>query len=194
MGHLGVALTFGLVVMAMIFALGHVSGAHFNPAVSIAFAVGGHFPWRQVPAYLVAQCGGALLAAIALRLLAGPEAPLGETHPSGIGLASAFGLEFIITFFLMFVIVAVATDARAAGQAAAIAIGGTVTLCALFAGPFTGASMNPARSLGPALAAGTLSDLWLYLCAPVAGAIAATLAYRAVRCDAEAPRPASGCC
>jgi len=155
-GHVGIGLTFGLVIMVMIYATGHISGAHFNPAVTLTFAVGRHFPWRQVPRYWEAQLGGALLGSLLLRGLFGDTANLGTTLPRGSAPQSLI-LETVLTFVLMFVITAVATDTRAVGQAAAIAIGGTVGLEALFAGPISGASMNPARSLAPALVSWTWS-------------------------------------
>jgi len=193
LGHLGVSLTFGRVVCVMICAVGHICGAHFNPAVTIAFATSGRFPWRQVPAYLAGQIGAALLASFLLRALLGPIARIGATAPT-IGLASAFAVEVVITFFLMFVIISVATDSRAIGSTAGPAIGGTVALCALFAGPLTGASMNPARSLGPAIAAADGTMLWLYFCAPVVGAVLGAAAYRAIRCDDDDNTSADGCC
>lgn len=179
-GHVGIALTFGLIIMAMIYAVGHISGAHFNPAVTLAFAATRHFPPALVPVYLAAQFGGALAASLLLRLLFGPVARLGSTLPAG-GAGQSFALEIVLTFFLMFVIMAVATDTRAVGQAAALAIGGTVALEALFAGPISGASMNPARSLAPALVSGTLEAQWLYLAAPVVGAVLGAFAYQFVR-------------
>jgi MIP family channel proteins len=142
---LGIGLSFGLAVMAAIYAIGHISGAHINPAVTLAFAVTRHFPWSQVPGYLVAQLLGAVAASSATRLLFGNTAQLGASIPSG-SVLQALGLEVLITFFLMFVIMAVATDVRAVGTAAALAIGGYVALAATFAGPIAGASMNPARS------------------------------------------------
>ena len=132
----------------MIYAFGHISGAHFNPAVSIAFGIGRHLPWSRVAAYASAQILGATVAAIALRATLGPDADLGVTQPAGSDLQS-FAWEVVLTFFLMVVITAVATDIRAVGQAAALAIGGTVALGALVGGPISGASMNPARSIGP---------------------------------------------
>ena len=151
LGQVGIALTFGLVIMAMIYAVGHISGAHFNPAVSFAFALTRHFPWTRVLGYWTAQLAGALAAALLLRASLGDLANVGATLPTGSD-GRAFLWEVVLTFFLMVVIMAVATDTRAVGEAAAIAIGGTVGLDAMFGGPITGASMNPARSLGPALA------------------------------------------
>jgi aquaporin NIP len=181
LGAVGIALVFGLIIMVMVYATGHLSGAHINPAVTLAFTITRHFPAREAATYVVAQVAGAVLGALLL-LAVWPDEPgsLGVTLPS-VGLGSAFVYEVVLTAFLMFVIMAVATDTRAVGAAAAIAIGGTVGLDALFGGPVTGASMNPARSLGPALAAGEWTDLWLYLSAPVLGAAAGALGYQAVR-------------
>lgn len=180
----GVAATFGLAIMAMIYSLGHVSGAHFNPAVTAAFAVGRHFPMARVLPYWAAQAAGAIAAAGLLRLTLG-DVPLGVTHPAGSEI-QALVWEVVLTFFLMLVIVAVATDTRAVDQGAAIAIGGAVALGALVGGPISGASMNPARSLGPAIVSGDLPDLWIYLVAPPLGAIAAALVYRYLRPAPEA--------
>jgi len=180
LGHVGVAIVFGLVIMAMVYAVGHVSGAHFNPAVSFAFALTRHFPRSRLAAYWAAQAVGALVAAAILRGSLGDHADVGATLPSG-SQGQAFLWEAILTVFLMFVIMAVATDTRAVGEAAAIAIGGTVGLDAMFGGPVTGASMNPARSLGPALVSGNLHALWLYIVAPLLGAVAGALLYQFVR-------------
>lgn len=193
--HLGVALAFGLVVMVMIYATGHVSGAHFNPAVTVAFACLGRFPWRQVLPYVLAQCVAAAAAAAALRGLLGDVEHLGATLPKeGYGALQALGFETILTFFLMFVITAVATDSRAVGQMAGLAIGGAVTLGALFGGPVCGASMNPARSFGPALVDGDLSVLWIYVLGPVLGALLGAFAYSSVRCGPEVAQDVDGCC
>jgi aquaporin NIP len=180
LGHIGVAITFGLVIMAMIYAVGHVSGAHFNPAVTFAFALTRHFPWTRAAGYWAAQLAGALVAAVLIRISLGSDAHLGATLPSG-SQAQSFVWELVLTFFLMFVIMAVATDTRAVGEAAAIAIGGTVGLDAMFGGPISGASMNPARSIGPALVAGDLHALWLYIVAPLIGAALGALTYQFVR-------------
>ena len=187
LGHVGVAITFGLVIMFGIYSVGHISGAHFNPSVTFAFAVSRHFPWRRAVGYWGAQLLGALVAAALLRGSLGNRADVGATLPSG-SQGQAFLWELILTFFLMFVIMAVATDTRAVGEAAAIAIGGTVGLDAMFGGPITGASMNPARSIGPALVSGDLHVLWLYILAPIAGASLAALTYQFVR--GEVARPA----
>jgi aquaporin NIP len=189
LGAVGVSATFGLVIMAMIYATGHLSGAHINPAVTIAFTLTRHFPPRDALAYIAAQLAGATVAAFVL-LAAWPEQPaaLGATVPS-VGVGTALLYEVVLTALLMFVIVAVATDTRAVGAAAALAIGGTVGLDALFGGPITGASMNPARSFGPALASGTWIDFWIYLVGPIAGACLGALAYELVR--GEHPRRAT---
>ncbi len=180
LGHVGVAITFGLVIMVMIYAVGHISGAHFNPAVTFAFAISRHFPWRQVPRYWGAQLIGATLAALVLRGSLGNIAHVGATLPSGTD-TQAFLWEAVMTFFLMFVIMAVATDTRAVGEAAAIAIGATVGMDAMFGGPISGASMNPARSLGPAIAAADFTSIWVYLTAPLVGATLAAVIYQFLR-------------
>jgi aquaporin NIP len=180
LGHVGVAITFGLVIMAMIYAVGHVSGAHFNAAVTFAFALTRHFPWRRALGYWIAQLVGAVTAAALLRGSLGNVAHTGATLPSG-SQGQSFLWELVMSAFLMFVILAVATDTRAVGEAAAIAIGGTIGLDAMFGGPISGASMNPMRSLGPALVSGDLHALWLYIVAPVAGASVGGLAYQFVR-------------
>jgi MIP family channel proteins len=184
LGHVGVALTFGLVIMAMVYATGHISGAHFNPAVTLAFALARHFPARRVTPYLLAQITGAILGSLAVRYLIGNAGGLGVTHPTN-GAIPGLIFEALLTYLLMFVIMAVATDVRAVGQAAAIAIGGTIALEALFAGPITGASMNPARSLAPAIVAGDYADLWLYIVGPIIGAALGALTYQALRTPAE---------
>ena len=181
LGTVGIALVFGLVIMAMVYAIGHLSGAHINPAVTTAFALTRHFPPREALAYVLAQCLGAVAGALLL-LAAWTDKPaaLGATVPS-VSAGTAVVYETVLTAFLMFVIVAVATDTRAVGAAAAIAIGGTIGLDALFGGPVTGASMNPARSLGPALAAGEWRDFWVYVVGPLVGASIGALAYQLVR-------------
>jgi MIP family channel proteins len=189
LGHGGVAAAFGLVVAVMIFALGHISGAHLNPAVTAAFALGRHFPAREVAPYVAAQAVGALMASLALRGLFGLEAGLGATHPTHVGQTSALVLEAGLTLVLVVVILAVATDTRAQGSLAAVAIGATIALEALVLGPITGASMNPARSLGPAVVGGGLGDLWIYLIGPVAGGLAGALVYGFLRVGAGGGRP-----
>ena len=180
LGQVGIALSFGLVIMVMIYALGHVSGAHLNPAVTVSFALTRHFPRRRIAPYCTAQLLGALVAAAVLRGSLGDIANVGATYPSGSD-GQAFLWEVVLSFFLVLVIMAVATDARAVGEAAAIAIGGTVGLDALFGGPISGASMNPARSLGPGIVAGDLDAIWVYLLAPLVGACLAVLTYAFLR-------------
>jgi MIP family channel proteins len=181
LGAVGIALVFGLIIMVMIYATGHLSGAHINPAVTVAFTLTRHFPARDATAYIAAQLAGAVCGALLLLAVwPGQPADLGATVPS-IGVGSALVYETVLTAFLMFVIIAVATDTRAVGAAAAIAIGATVGLDALFGGPVTGASMNPARSFGPALASGQWTDFWIYIVGPVAGAALGAAAYQLVR-------------
>jgi aquaporin NIP len=189
LGTVGIGLVFGLVIMVMVYATGHLSGAHINPAVTIAFTLTRHFPARDALAYIGAQLAGASAAALVLLgVWTDKPAHLGATVPS-VAAGSALLYEALLTAFLMFVIMAVATDARAVGAAAAIAIGGTVGLDALFGGPVTGASMNPARSFGPALASGTWSDFWVYVAGPLLGAAAGAFAYQLVRGEPASVRP-----
>jgi aquaporin NIP len=180
LGHVGVALTFGLVIMAGIYAVGHISGAHFNAAVTFAFALTRHFPWPKALLYWVSQLAGALAAAALLRASLGDVAHVGATLPAG-SQGQSFVWELVMSALLMFVILAVATDTRAVGEAAAIAVGGTIGLDAMFGGPVSGASMNPIRSLAPALVSGDLHALWVYLLAPVLGTSLGGLAYQFVR-------------
>jgi aquaporin NIP len=167
--HVGVAMTFGLIVMAMIYSLGNISGAHLNPAVTIAFILANKFPLKEVAPYILSQTTGALAASFTLKYLFPSSLTLGATLPSGT-VTQSFILEFILTFILMLVIMNVATGSKEKGLFAGIAIGATVMLEAMFAGPICGASMNPARSLAPAVASGQLQHLWIYLIAPVLGA------------------------
>lgn len=187
--HVGVGLTFGLIVMTMIYAFGHVSGAHLNPAVTLAFAAGRHFPWLLVPQYWAAQLAGGITASLVRKALFGDVAHLGATLPFGSA-GQSLGLEIVLTLILMVVVTSVATDTRAVGQAAAIAIGGTIGLEALFAGPISGASMNPARSLAPALVSWTWQDQWLYVAGPAVGAAAGVFIYNWVR-GGETPNASS---
>ena len=174
--HVGVSLSFGLTVLAMIYSFGDVSGAHINPAVTVGFWASGRFDGRHVPGYIAAQCAGALMASGTVRLLF-PAAPsLGGTVPSGSS-SQAFVLEIILTLILMLVILSVSFDAKETGLLAGVAIGAVIAFEALFAGPVSGASMNPARSLGPAIIAGEIHSLWVYLVAPVLGALLATPLY-----------------
>jgi aquaporin NIP len=182
---LGGAVAFGGTIAVMWYALGHISGGQFNPAVSIGLAVGRQLRWARVPGYIVAQALGATIAAVLLRLTLSSGAPLGVTHPTGSD-GQAFVWEIVMTFFLVFVVTAVATDARAPKAAAGAAIGGTIVVDALVGGPISGASMNPARSFGPALVAGDFNGLWIYLAAPVVGGIVAAAVYLFLRGD-ESP-------
>lgn len=175
--HAGIAITFGLVVMALIFALGRLSGAHINPAVSIAFALTDIFPKKEVLPYILSQLVGALLASGTLRLMFPDSVGLGETIPAGSDMQS-FILEVILTYLLMLVILFVSQNEPSVSQFTAIAVGGVVLFEAMFAGPISGASMNPARSLAPALVAGNLKSLWVYLTAPTLGAILATFSWK----------------
>lgn len=177
----GIAIVWGLVVMVMVYSVGHISGAHFNPAVTLAFASCKRFPWKQVPAYIAAQMVGSTLAAGTLRLLfSGPHDQFTGTVPHGSDMQSLV-VEFIITFYLMFVISGVATDNRAIGELAGLAVGATILLNVMFAGPISGASMNPARSLGPAIVSSKYDGIWIYLLGPTAGAIAGAWVYNIVR-------------
>jgi aquaporin Z len=181
--HVGVAATFGLVVMAMVYAVGDVSGAHINPAVTIGFWLARRFPGSDVVPYVASQIAGALLASVLVLALFGPHAALGATLPAGSP-AQSFGLEIVLTLLLMFAILTVTTGAKEKGAIAGVVIGGVVGLEALFAGPISGASMNPARSLAPALVSGEVQHLWIYLVAPPIGA---ALAMLACRCTHGAP-------
>ena len=185
-GHAGIALTFGLVVLAMIYTFGDVSGAHLNPAVTLAFGATGRFPWSRVPQYATAQLLGALTASGTLRVLFPENEKLGATLPAGPA-AQSFILEVILTFLLMLVILSVSTGAKEKGITAGIAIGAVIALDAMFAGPICGASMNPVRSLAPALVSGRLESVWIYLTAPVLGALLAIPACWAVRGPEDQP-------
>ncbi len=170
--HVGVAITFGLIIMSMIYSLGNISGAHLNPAVSIAFTISGRFPLNRLPGYVISQLSGALLASFTLKYLFASSQFLGATIPMGTDMQS-FILEAILTFFLMLVIMSVANGSKEQGMFAGLAIGAVVGLEAMFAGPICGASMNPARSIAPAIASGHLEHLWIYVVAPVMGAVLA---------------------
>jgi aquaporin NIP len=181
---LGVSLVFGLIVLAMIYTVGHISGAHMNPAVTIGFFSAGRHPRAEVAPYVLAQLLGATAASLVLKsLFMGQPTDLGVTMPAGSEWQS-FVLEFFLTLLLMFVIMGVATDDRAEGELAGIAIGATVGLEAAFGGPISGASMNPARSFAPALASMNFAHQWLYWAAPILGAVAGAQAYRLI----QAPR------
>jgi MIP family channel proteins len=196
LGVAGIALAFAFVIIAMVYALGHLSGAHLNPAVTVAFWSTGRFPRRDVVPYVVAQCAGAIAASALSRAVLGPVGHLGATLPAlapPISLTAAFALEFAMSFALMFVIMAVATDDRVAPGFAPIAVGLTVGFCALMGGPLTGASMNPARSFGPAVIGGEWRAHWVYWVAPIMAMLVAARAYDALRpaaapgADVEAP-------
>jgi MIP family channel proteins len=188
-GHAGVALAFAFVVIAMIYALGHLSGAHINPAVTVAFWSVRRFPAAEVVPYVAAQCAGAALASLTLVSVLGPVGRFGATLPS-IGLGKAFGVEWLLSFALMFVIMAVATDERVPVGFAALAVGLTVGFCALMGGALTGASMNPARSFGPAIVGGLWKAHWLYWVAPMTGMLVAARVYDGLRRAGPATQPA----
>jgi MIP family channel proteins len=178
--HVGVALTFGLIVLAMIYAVGDVSGAHLNPAVTLGFFLARRLNARSVAPYMLAQCVGAILASLVLRVMFPAHPTLGSTLPAGSA-AQSFVLEAILTFILMFVILSVSSGAKEKGILAGVAVGAVIALEALFAGPISGASMNPARSLAPALVSLRLDNLWVYLTAPVVGVCIGVLACRCVQ-------------
>jgi aquaporin NIP len=179
-GHLGISLIFGLVVMAMIHTFGDISGAHLNPAVTLGFAVAGRFKWKDVPGYAAAQIGGALVGSGVVKTLFPSSLTLGATLPSG-SLTQTFILEIILTAILMLVILSVSTGAKEKGITAGITIGAVVALEAMLAGPICGASMNPARSLAPAILGGNFQHLWLYPTATILGALLAVPLCYAVR-------------
>ena len=176
-GHIGVAITFGLIVTAMIYAFGDKSGAHFNPAVTIAFSLANLFPKREIFPYIISQIIGAFLASTILKLLFPENLSLGSTIPAGSNFQS-FILEIVLTFILMLTILFTSQGSKETGTMAGLAIGGVVLLEAMFAGPICGASMNPVRSLSPAIVSGNFATLWIYLTAPVLGAGLATLAWK----------------
>jgi aquaporin Z len=178
--HTGVALTFGLVVLAMIYTVGDISGAHLNPAVTMGFWAARRLPGRDVLPYIASQATGAVLASVLLRFLFPDNKLLGATMPAGSETQS-FILETVLTFFLMLTILNVSTGAKEKGITAGIAVGAVIAFEALFAGPISGASMNPARSFAPALVSGHFEHLWIYLVAPTLGACAGMLACRCVR-------------
>ncbi|MDA8971556.1 aquaporin [Flavobacteriaceae bacterium] len=178
--HVGVAITFGLIVMGMIYAFGDISGAHMNPAVTIGFAYAKKFPWKEVPAYVLAQLIGAFLASGILLYLFPESQTLGATLP-GLPALKVFILEIILSFFLMVVIINVSTGSKEIGVVAGIAIGSVVLLEAMFAGPITGASMNPARSIAPAVVSGNIADLWIYIFAPIIGCLLAVVSCKLVK-------------
>ena len=189
-----IPIIFGLVISSMIYTVGHISGAHFNPAVTLAFAITRHFPKREVLIYWFAQFTGAFLAITLLSFLLPHGQNFGATLPH-IEPFKAMIYEVILSFFLMLVIISVATDTRAVGMMAGMAIGGTVALCAFIGGPITGASMNPARSLAPNLFQGEISSLWIYFAGPFLGCLIAALTYNSIKCnDINETQNAKGCC
>lgn len=178
--HVGIGITWGLIVMTMIYAFGEISGAHFNPAVSIAFAYAKKFSWKEVPRYIFFQVAGAFAASLLLMWLFPKSELLGATIPS-VDIWRAFVLELLLTFFLMVVIINVSTGSKEVGMIAGIAIGSVILLEAIFAGPITNASMNPARSLAPNIVSGNIQGLWLYMIAPILGAILAVVSCKFVK-------------
>jgi aquaporin NIP len=178
--HVGVAITFGLIVMGMIYAFGDISGAHMNPAVTIGFAYAKKFPWKEVPLYVLAQLIGAFVASGLLLYLFPDSQTLGATLPQ-LSAFKVFIFEIILSFFLMVVIINVSTGSKEIGIVAGIAIGSVVLLEAMFAGPITGASMNPARSIAPAVISGNIADLWIYIFAPILGCLLAVMSCKLVK-------------
>ena len=179
--HLGIGLSFGLVVMTMVYAIGDISGAHINPAVTIAFAVAKRLEKEQILPYVSFQIVGAILASATLFYMFPDAKTMGETLPRDNNLMQSFILEVILSFILMFVILNVSTGAKEKGITAALAIGGVVAFAAIFAGPISGASMNPARSIGPAIFAGDLIHLWIYIVATILGAILSVFACKLIQ-------------
>ena len=179
-GHIGIAITFGLIITTMIYSFGEVSGAHFNPAVTLGFSLAGRFNAKEIVPYLISQVLGAFLATILLKFLFPENIELGTTSPAGSNIQS-FVLEFILTFFLMLVILNVTQGSKETGIMAGIAIGGVILLEAMFAGPVSGASMNPARSLAPAVISGNIQSLWIYIFAPIAGALVAAITWLSMK-------------
>ncbi|GMN42236.1 hypothetical protein TIFTF001_011444 [Ficus carica] len=178
--QLGASVAGGLIITVMIYAVGHISGAHMNPAVTVAFATVRHFPWKQVPLYAVAQVTGAISAAFTLRRILDPINRIGTTSPSGTD-GQAFAIEIVVTFTMMFVTLAVATDTKAIGELAGIAVGSSVCITSIFAGPVSGGSMNPARTLGPALASKYYKGIWIYMIAPFIGTLLGSLTYKVIQ-------------
>ncbi|GAA0158005.1 hypothetical protein LIER_15140 [Lithospermum erythrorhizon] len=177
---LGQSIVGGLIVTVMIYAVGHISGAHMNPAVTIAFATFRHFPWKQVPFYAAAQFTGATCSAFTLRALLQPIKHIGTTTPSGTHIQSLI-MEIVVTFIMMFVTCAVATDSKAIGELAGLAVGSSVCITSILAGPVSGGSMNPARTLGPAIASDYYKGLWIYFVGPVIGTQLGSWSYHIIR-------------
>ncbi|KAL7232355.1 hypothetical protein ACSBR2_010387 [Camellia fascicularis] len=177
---LGASIAGGLIVTVMIYAVGHISGAHMNPAVTLAFAAVRHFPWKQVPFYAAAQLTGAISAAFTLRVLLHPIKHLGTTSPSGTDI-QALIMELVVTFSMMFIASAVTTDTKAIGELAGIAVGSAVCITSILAGPVSGGSMNPARTIGPAIASGYYKGVWVYVLGPVCGTLLGAWSYNLIR-------------
>ncbi|MFZ8932316.1 MAG: MIP/aquaporin family protein [Bacteriovoracaceae bacterium] len=188
-----IPIIWGGVVSIMIYATGHISGAHFNPAVTIAFWITRKFPSIRVPGYILSQVLGSSLACAVMMVIWGPQHDFGATMMS-VELGVGFLVEVILSFALMFVIISVATDTRAVGELAGLAIGSTVAICAFVGGPLTKASMNPARSLGPSIFSGTLNQVWPFILAPIIGATLGALTYEWIRCHREDDKTDFGCC
>ena len=187
--HVGVALTFGLIVLAMIYTVGDASGCHLNPAVTLGFAVARRFGWAEVGQYILAQCAGAALASITLRSMFPDHPTLGATIPAGTA-GQSWVMEFILTLMLMVVVLSVATGSKEKGLLAGVAVGAVIALEALFGGPVSGASMDPARSLGPAVISGRVDHLWVYLTAPFAGAVSGVVVCRVIHPPGQCCQPA----
>ena len=188
--HAGIAITFGFVVMALIYAFGDISGTHINPAVTIAFTIAGKFPKNEVLPYIIFQSIGGILASLVLTYLFPENELLGGTYPAGSA-EQSFILEFLLTFFLMLIIIFVATGSKEKGIMAGLAIGGTVLIEAMFAGPICGASMNPIRSIAPALVSGHWEHQWLYVLAPITGAILSIGAWKMITINSPEPNTVS---
>ena len=188
-----IPIVWGATVSIMIYSVGHISGAHFNPAVTLAFTVIKKFPFKRVPGYLLAQILGAILASLFHFYIFGNQHSFGMTEAS-VALTPALLIEFLLGFSLMFVIVSVATDSRAVGEMAGLAIGTTVSLCAFVGGPMTGASMNPARSIAPALISGNFYNLWIYLIIPIISTAVGAFVYDTIRCHKSVNDSKHGCC
>ncbi|KAL3624027.1 Aquaporin NIP2-1 [Castilleja foliolosa] len=178
--RLGASVAGGLIVTVMIYAVGHISGAHMNPAVTLAFAAVRHFPWIQVPFYVAAQLTGGIAAGLSLRLLLNPIKHVGTTSPSGTD-NQALVMEIIVTFSMMFITSAVATDTKAIGELAGIAVGSSVCITSIVAGPISGGSMNPARSIGPAIASNYYKGVWIYVVGPICGTLLGAWSYNFIR-------------
>ncbi|GFQ04058.1 aquaporin nip2-1 [Phtheirospermum japonicum] len=178
--RLGASVAGGLIVTVMIYAVGHISGAHMNPAVTLAFAAVRHFPWIQVPFYAAAQLTGGTIAGFTLRVLLHPIKHVGTTSPSGTDI-QALVMEIVVTFSMMFITSAVATDTKAIGELAGIAVGSAVCITSILAGPISGGSMNPARTIGPAIASNYYKGVWVYVVGPICGTLLGAWSYNIIR-------------